>query len=156
MDNSVDLLVIRVGCPRSTAMRQSCQCKAAIGNSTTNSEESKTAKSQEGLGVQPGSFSVDLFWSAANEDSNSTQTKITAAKDRHRLARPESFTRTTSDSFFALHRGTLHRTVGTKDAAVAWFGTQQRLTANAFVEKLTGLGRHCFSFGEAANRAHQH
>jgi hypothetical protein len=31
---------------------------------------------------------------------------------------------------FALHRGTLHRTVGTKDAAVASFGAQQRLTAS--------------------------
>jgi hypothetical protein len=57
---------------------------------------------------------------------------------------------------FALHRRTLRRTVGTKDAAVASLGAQQRLTASTLVEKLAGLGRHRFPFGEAANGAHQH
>src|SRR6516165_7139111 len=57
---------------------------------------------------------------------------------------------------FALHRRTLRRTIGTKDAAVAGFGAQQRLTGSTFVEKLAGLDRHCFTFGEAANGAHQH
>ena len=55
-----------------------------------------------------------------------------------------------------LHRGTLHRTVRTKDAAVAWLWAQHSLAAIAFVKKPAGVGRHLFALGEAANRAHQH
>ena len=58
-------------------------------------------------------------------------------------------------SNIALHWGTLHRTIRTKDAAIAWFGAQQRLAARAFVEVLAGVSRHRFALGEAANRAYQ-
>jgi hypothetical protein len=58
-------------------------------------------------------------------------------------------------SNIALHWGTLHRTIRTKDAAIAWFGAQQRLAASAFVEVLAGVSRHRFALGEAANRAYQ-
>jgi hypothetical protein len=50
--------------------------------------------------------------------------------------------------------GTLYRTIGTKDAAVARLGAKERFKANAFVEELTGVGRHRFALGKAANRAH--
>ncbi len=56
----------------------------------------------------------------------------------------------------ALHWGTLHRTVRTKDAAIAWLGAQLRLASSAFVEELTGVSWHRFALGEAANRAYQH
>jgi len=62
----------------------------------------------------------------------------------------------TTAAIFILHRGTLHRTVGTKDAAVACLWTQHSLAVRAFVEKLAGVGRHHFSFSEAAKGAHQH
>ena len=39
-------------------------------------------------------------------------------------------------AILALHWGTLHRTIRTKDAAIAGFGAEQRLTANAFVERI--------------------
>jgi hypothetical protein len=55
-------------------------------------------------------------------------------------------------AILALHWGTLHRTIRTKDAAIAGFGAEQRLTANAFVEELAGVSWHRFAFGEAANR----
>jgi hypothetical protein len=42
-------------------------------------------------------------------------------------------------TILVLYRGTFHRTVGTKDAAVAWLGAQQRLAASAFVEELAGV-----------------
>jgi hypothetical protein len=57
---------------------------------------------------------------------------------------------------FILHWRAFHRTIRTKDAAVARLRTQQRLAARAFTKKLARIGRHCFSLGEAANRAHQH
>ena len=59
-------------------------------------------------------------------------------------------------AILALHWGTLHRTIRTKDAAIAGFGAEQRLTANAFVEELAGVSWHRFAFGEAANRTYQH
>ena len=61
----------------------------------------------------------------------------------------------TTGAILALHWGTLHRTIRTKDAAIAWFGAQQRLAASAFVEVLAGVSRHRFALGEAANRAYQ-
>jgi hypothetical protein len=42
-------------------------------------------------------------------------------------------------AILALHWGTLHRTIRTKDAAIAGFWAEQRLTANAFVEELAGV-----------------
>jgi len=63
---------------------------------------------------------------------------------------------TTAGVIFILHRRTFYRTVRTKDTAVARRGAQQRLAMRAFVEKLAGVGRHRFSFREAANRAHKH
>jgi|SRR5271165_2166837 len=59
-------------------------------------------------------------------------------------------------AILALHWGTLHRTIRTKNAAIAGFGAKQRLTANAFVEELAGIDWHHFALGEAANGAHQH
>ena len=59
-------------------------------------------------------------------------------------------------AILALHWGTLHRTIRTKDAAIAGFGAEQRLTANAFVEELAGVSWHRFAFGKAANRTDQH
>ena len=59
-------------------------------------------------------------------------------------------------AILALHWGTLHRTIRTKDAAIAGFGAEQRLTANAFVEELAGVSWHRFAFGEAANQTYQH
>jgi len=59
-------------------------------------------------------------------------------------------------SFLALHRGTLYRTVGTKDAAVAPLGAKDRFTVDALVEELTGVAWHRFKPGEAANWTHQH
>src|SRR5208283_1720428 len=59
-------------------------------------------------------------------------------------------------AILALHWRTLHRTIRTKDATIAGFGAEQRLTANAFVEELAGLSWHRFAFGEAANRTYQH
>ena len=59
-------------------------------------------------------------------------------------------------AILALHWGTLHRTIRTKDAAIAGFGAEQRLTASAFVKELTGVSWHRFAFGEAANRTYQH
>ena len=59
-------------------------------------------------------------------------------------------------AILALHWGTFHRTIRTKDAAIAGFGAEQRLTASAFVEELTGVSWHRFAFGEAANRTYQH
>ena len=56
----------------------------------------------------------------------------------------------------SLHWWTLHRTVGTKDAAVARLGAQHRLAADAFVENLASLYWHRLAFSEAADRAHQH
>ena len=59
-------------------------------------------------------------------------------------------------AILALHWGTLHRTIRAKDATIAGFGAEQRLTANAFVEELAGLSWHRFAFGEAANGTYQH
>ncbi len=59
-------------------------------------------------------------------------------------------------AILALHWGTLHRTIRTKDAAIAGFGAEQRLAVNAFVEELAGVSWHHFAFGEAANRTYQH
>jgi ABC-type glycerol-3-phosphate transport system permease component len=39
----------------------------------------------------------------------------------------------TAGAIFILHRRTFYRTVRTKDTAVAWLRTQQRLTINAFI-----------------------
>jgi hypothetical protein len=57
---------------------------------------------------------------------------------------------------FALDGWTFHRTVRTKDAAIAGLRTQQRFAIRAFVKKLACVGWHCFSLSEAANRAHKH
>ena len=62
----------------------------------------------------------------------------------------------TTGAILALHWGTLHRTIRTKDAAIAGFGAEQRLRAKAFVEELEGASWHRFAFGEAANRTYQH
>jgi hypothetical protein len=64
--------------------------------------------------------------------------------------------RCATGAILPLHWWTFHRTVGAKDTAVAWLGTQQRLTINAFVEKLARIGWHGLALSEAANRAHQH
>jgi hypothetical protein len=45
---------------------------------------------------------------------------------------------------------------GTKDAAVAWLGAQNRLAVEAFVEKLASVSWHRLALSEAADRAHQH
>jgi hypothetical protein len=67
-----------------------------------------------------------------------------------------SYSGRTTDAILALHRGTLYRPVGTINAAVPRLWTQQGLAASTFVKKLTGVARHRFALGEAANRAHQH
>ena len=59
-------------------------------------------------------------------------------------------------AILALHWGTLHRTIRTKDAAVPWLGTQQFLAASAFVEELAGVSWHRFALGKAANRTYQY
>src|SRR5271166_173828 len=59
-------------------------------------------------------------------------------------------------AILSLHWWTLHRTVGTKDAAVAWLGAQHRLAADAFVENLASVSWHRLALSEAADRAHQH
>ena len=56
---------------------------------------------------------------------------------------------------FVLHGRAFHRTVRTKDAAVARLRTQQRFALGALVEELTGVGRHRFTFSEAASGAHE-
>jgi hypothetical protein len=56
----------------------------------------------------------------------------------------------------ASSRRTFHRTVRTKDAAVAQLRAQQRFAVRALVEKLACLGRHRFSLSEAANGAYKH
>jgi hypothetical protein len=61
----------------------------------------------------------------------------------------------TTAAIFFLHRGTLHRTVRTKDTAVTGLRAQQCLAVRAFVEKLACVGRHRFSFCKAANGIHQ-
>ena len=66
-----------------------------------------------------------------------------------------SYSGRTTDAILALHRGTLYRTVGTKNAAVPRLWTQQGLAVSAFVKNLTGIARHSFALGKAANRAHQ-
>jgi hypothetical protein len=62
----------------------------------------------------------------------------------------------TTGAIFALHWGTLHRTIRTKDTAIAWLGTKELLAASAFVEELAGVSWHRFALGEAANRADQY
>jgi hypothetical protein len=62
----------------------------------------------------------------------------------------------TTSAILALHRGTFHRTIRTKDAAVPWLGTQQFLAASAFVEELAGVSWHRFALGKAANRTYQY
>ena len=62
----------------------------------------------------------------------------------------------TTGLIFILHWRTFHRTVRTKDAAVAGLRAQQRLAASAFVEELAGVGRHRFPLSEAANGAYKH
>ena len=57
-------------------------------------------------------------------------------------------------AIFILHRRTFCRTVRAKNAAIARL--RARLAVRAFVEKLACLGRHRFTFSEAANGAHQH
>jgi hypothetical protein len=64
---------------------------------------------------------------------------------------PKYSTRT----ILALHWGTLYRTIGTKDTAIAGFWAKHRLAASAFVEELAGISWHHFEFGEAANRTYQ-
>jgi hypothetical protein len=56
---------------------------------------------------------------------------------------------------FVLHGRAFHRTVRSKDAAVARLRTQQRFALGALVEELTGVGRHRFTFSEAASGAHE-
>ena len=62
----------------------------------------------------------------------------------------------TTDAILALHRRTLYRTVGTKNAAVPRLWPEHGLAVSAFVKKLTGVSWHRFTLGEAADRAHQH
>ena len=62
----------------------------------------------------------------------------------------------TTDLIFILHRRTFHRTVRTKDAAVARLRAQQRFAVRALVEKLACVGRQRFSLSEAANGAYEH
>jgi len=57
-------------------------------------------------------------------------------------------------AILSLHWWTLHRTVGTKDAAVARLGAQHRLAADALVEKLASVSWHRLALSEAADRAH--
>jgi hypothetical protein len=80
------------------------------------------------------------------------RSKASLARSRIRIHGARTF----HDGIRSLHRWTFHRTVGAKDAAVARLRAQQRLTVRAFVEKLAGVGRHCFALRESANRAHQH
>jgi hypothetical protein len=54
-----------------------------------------------------------------------------------------------------LHWWTLHRPVGTKDAAVARLGAQHCLAADALVEKLASVSWHRLALSEATNGAHQ-
>ena len=67
-----------------------------------------------------------------------------------------SYSGRTTDAILTLHRRTLYRLVGTKNAAVPRLWTQQGLAASTFVIQLTGISRHRFTLGEAANRAHKH
>src|SRR6516225_11960773 len=62
----------------------------------------------------------------------------------------------TTDAIVILHRRTLYRAVRTKDTTVARLRAQQGLAVRTFVEKLARVGRHRFSFREAANGTHQH
>src|SRR6516162_1789868 len=62
----------------------------------------------------------------------------------------------TTDAIVILHRRTFYRAVRTKDTAVARLRAQQGLAVRTFVEKLARVGRHRFSFHEAANGTHQH
>src|SRR5271165_1587719 len=57
-------------------------------------------------------------------------------------------------AILALHWGTLHRTIRTKDAAIAGFGAEQRLTANAFVKELAGVSWHRFAFWAKPQTGH--
>jgi hypothetical protein len=59
-------------------------------------------------------------------------------------------------AILSLHWRTLHRTVGTKDAAVAWLGAQNRLAADAFVANLASVSWHRLLLCEATDRADQH
>jgi hypothetical protein len=59
-------------------------------------------------------------------------------------------------AIFYLHRWTLHRTVGAKDAAVALLGAQHCLAADAFVENLASASWHRLALSEAADRTLQH
>ena len=67
-----------------------------------------------------------------------------------------SYSGCTTDAILALHRGTLYRTVGTKNAAIPRLWPEQVPAVSAFVKKLTGVAWHRFALGEAANWAHQH
>src|SRR5215471_17638814 len=60
----------------------------------------------------------------------------------------------TTDAIVILHRRTFYRAVRTKDTAVARLRAQQGLAVRTFVEKLARVGRHRFSFREAANGTH--
>ena len=81
---------------------------------------------------------------------------ISATTDYRQFPAENELLSYSTGAILALHWGTLHRTIRTKDAAIAGFGAEQRLTANAFVEELTGVGWHRFAFCEAANRTYQH
>ena len=77
--------------------------------------------------------------------------------DSRRIAADRKLLSYSTGAILALDWGTLHRTIRTKDAAIAGFGAEKRLTANAFVKELAGgVSWHRFAFGEAANRAYQH
>ena len=54
-----------------------------------------------------------------------------------------------------MDRWTLHRPEGAKDAAVAWFRTQQRVAVLALVKELTGVGAHGLALDKAASRARE-
>ena len=81
---------------------------------------------------------------------------IATASGRVRLRAESESPRYSTRTVLALHWGTFHRTIRTKDAAIAGFGAKHRLAASAFVEELAGVSWHRFAFGEAANRAYQH
>jgi hypothetical protein len=53
---------------------------------------------------------------------------------------------------FLLHRRTFHRTIRTKDAAVARLRTQQHFAVRAFVKILACIGRHGFLLSETAKQ----
>jgi len=101
--------------------------------------------------IKVGCLSIIPFhtWRALLYSSSAGRRSLPRKRARNSL-----FNGTTA-AIFILHRGTLHRTVRTKDAAVTGLRAQQCLAVRAFVEKLACVGRHRFSFCEAANGTHQ-